>query len=214
MQKGIRMKNTMTIKKIFVITSSFFFCLPAMAEEKFSINGDILGYNTNPDGEIEWKDVEELKAILLDNPKITKLTLSSGGGGIDPAQEMADIIIDFELDTHVVGECASACVYLFLAGNKRTMQKGSKMGFHQSYWEAENIEEFYNDWKERVGWANPYEFASWLYESTQGDILIELEYYLERGVDGKFAIKTLQAASDEMWYPRRAELRRAGVLTD
>ena len=208
------MKNTTIIRKVFIITSSFFLCFPAMAEEKFSVNGNTLGYDTNPDGEIEWKDMEELKTILLDNPKITKLILSSGGGGIDPAQEMADIIIDFELDTHVVDECASACVYLFLAGSKRTMQRGSKLGFHQSYWDAANIEEFYNYWKEKVGWANPYEFASWIYGTTQDDVLIELEYYLERGVDGKFAIKTLQATSDEMWYPRRKQLEQAGVLKD
>ena len=208
------MKNTMTIKKIFVITSSFFFCLPAMAEGKFSINGNALGYNTNPDGEIEWKDVEELKAILLNNPKIAKLILSSEGGDIYSAREMADVIIDFELDTHVVGECTSACVDLFLAGNKRTMQRGSKLGFHQSWWDAADIEEYYNDLREEEGWADPYEFASWLYEDTQKELLIDLEYYLERGVDGKFAIKTLQATSDEMWYPRRAELKQAGVLTD
>ncbi len=202
------------MKNAFVIISSFFLCLPAMAEEKFSINGNALGYNTNPDGEIEWEDVEELETILLNNPKITKLILSSEGGEIDSAREMADIIIDFELDTHVIGECTSACIDLFLAGNKRTMQKGSKLGFHQSWWEASDIEEYYNDWREEEGWANPYEFASWLYEDTQKELLIDLEYYLERGVDGKFAIKTLQATSDEMWYPRRKELERAGVLKD
>ena len=71
------MKNTTIIRNAFIIILSFFLCLPAMAEEKFSINGDTLGYNTNPDGEIEWKDVEELRTILLDNPKITRLILSS-----------------------------------------------------------------------------------------------------------------------------------------
>ena len=208
------MKNTAIISNAFIVISSFFLCLPAMAEEKFSINGDTLDYNTNPNGEIEWKDVEELKTVLLDNPKITRLILSSEGGEIDSAREMADIIIDFELDTHVVDECTSACIDLFLAGNKRTMQRGSKLGFHQSYWDAADIEEYYKDMREEEGWADPYEFASWLYEDTQKQLLIDLEYYLERGVDGKFAIKTLQATSDEMWYPRRTELEQAGVLTD
>ena len=108
------MKNATIMGKIFMVTLSFFLCLPAMAEEKFSKNGDTLNYNTNPDGEIEWDDVGELKSILLDNPKITKLILSSEGGDVYSAREMASIIIDFELDTHVVGECASACVDLFL----------------------------------------------------------------------------------------------------
>lgn len=208
------MKNATIMRNALIIISSFFLCLPAMAEEKFSINGDTLGYNTNPDGEIEEEDVEELKTILLENPKITKLIFSSEGGEIYSAREMADIIIDFELDTHVVGECTSACVYLFLAGNKRTMQKGSKLGFHQFWWDAASIEEYYNDWREEEDWANPYEFASWLYGDAQNEVLIDLEYYLERGVDGKFAIKTLQAAGDEMWYPRRKELEQAGVINE
>lgn len=208
------MKNTTIIRNAFIITSSFFLCLPAMAEDKFSINGDTLGYNTNPDGEIEEEDVEELKTILLDNPKITKLILSSEGGEIYSAREMADIIIDFELDTHVVGECTSACVDLFLAGDKRTMQKGSKLGFHQSGWDVASIKEYYNYWREEEDWADPYEFASWLYGDAQNEVLIDLEYYLERGVDGKFAIKTLQAAGDEMWYPRRKELEQAGVINE
>ena len=48
--------------------------------------------------------------------------------------------------------------------------------------------------------------------SARVQILRDLKYLIERGVDGNFAIKTLTADSDDMWYPRRKELEAAGVV--
>ena len=48
--------------------------------------------------------------------------------------------------------------------------------------------------------------------NTQVEILRDLKYHIERGVDGNFEIKTLTADSDDMWYPRRKELEAAGVV--
>ena len=65
---------------------------------------------------------------------------------------------------------------------------------------------------EEEEWSNPFEFAEWLYEDTQAEILSDLEYMLERGVAASFAIQTLRADSDDMGYPRRKALVAAGVL--
>jgi hypothetical protein len=46
------------------------------------------------------------------------------------------------------------------------------------------------------------------------DAFTELKLLLERGVDPDFAIKTISAESDEMWYPRRKELIEANVITE
>ena len=51
-----------------------------------------------------------------------------------------------------------------------------------------------------------------MYKDTQVQILRDLKYFIELGVDGNFAIKTLTADSDDMWYPRRKELEVAGVV--
>ena len=67
--------------------------------------------------------------------------------------------------------------------------------------------------KNDEGWVDSFEFASWLFDDTQSDIFRDFEYLLERGVEAKFAIKTLKADSDGMWEPRISELRSAGVLT-
>ena len=47
---------------------------------------------------------------------------------------------------------------------------------------------------------------------TQSEILTDLEYLIERKFSASFAIKTLKASSDDMWYPRRKELENAGVI--
>ena len=189
----------------------------AVLAEKFKLDGEILFYDTDsaPPGqdEINWQDVETLVFLLRQQQQIEVLHLNSAGGLIEAAREMADIIIDFELDTRVTDECASACVTLFLAGESRQLNRGGRLGFHRSSWDAASMEEYYKDAQADIGWDSLYEFASWSYEEAQKDVLSEMEYLLERGVDPEFAIKTLRAENADMWFPRRRELTLAGVLS-
>ena len=189
----------------------------AVLAEKFKLDGVILFYDTDsaPPGqdEINWQDVETLVFLLRQQQQIEVLHLNSAGGLIEAAREMADIIIDFELDTRVTDECASACVTLFLAGESRQLDRGGRLGFHRSSWDAASMEEYYKDAQADIGWDSLYEFASWSYEEAQKDVLSEMEYLLERGVDPEFAIKTLRAENADMWFPRRRELTLAGVLS-
>ena len=189
----------------------------AVLAEKFKLDGEILFYDTDsaPPGqdEINWQDVETLVFLLRQQQQIEVLHLNSAGGLIEAAREMADIIIDFELDTRVTDECASACVTLFLAGESRQLDRGGRLGFHRSSWDAASMEEYYKDDRADMGWDSLYEFGSWSYEEAQKDVLSEMEYLLERGVDPEFAIKTLRAENADMWFPRRRELTLAGVLS-
>jgi len=189
----------------------------AVLAEKFKLDGETLFYDTDsaPPGqdEINLQDVETLVFLLRQQQQIEVLHLNSAGGLIEAAREMADIIIDFELDTRVTDECASACVTLFLAGESRQLDRGGRLGFHRSSWDAASMEEYYKDARADIGWDSLYEFASWSYEEAQKDVLSEMEYLLERGVDPEFAIKTLRAENADMWFPRRRELTLAGVLS-
>ncbi len=194
-------------------------CNIATASDKFVIDGNTIIYDTYAasdeyEQEITWDDVDELESLLKSNKSIAKIELNSGGGIIEAAVFMADLIIDFELDTNVNGTCESACTLVFLGGEKRTVERGSWLGFHQSYWDASYIQDFYEQNKESDSWSNPFDFASWLYEDTQQEVLRNLEYFVERGVDARFAIKTMRATSDDMWYPRRKELEAAGVIVE
>ena len=129
------------------------------------------------------------------------------------AYEISDLIIDFDLDTHVNGVCHSSCTILFLAGNKRTVERGSTLGFHQLHWPAESQRVYY-DYYLGTDWNDEFEYAEWLYNDAQATILLDMEYLLERGVESYFAIKTLQADPNDMWIPRRKELINAGVIIE
>ena len=195
------------------------FALPSWANEKFSINGDTIIYDTfkaadETLAEINWEDTNVLAKILSENPNIKTLQLNSLGGIIDAAEYMSDIIIDFELNTHVVGECSSSCAILFIAGEKRTIQRGSWLGFHQGSWDKDSIKEHYEYNKAEYGWANEFEHSSWIYKDTQKQIFRDMEYLIERGVEPLFAIKTMKADNEDMWYPRRKELEAAGVIRE
>ena len=188
-------------------------------EGKFALRGDTLVYDTvttaaEGEDEIANEDVDMLRDLLRANRNITTLELNSEGGSVWAGEEMARIVIDFDLDTIVSGECFSSCVTIFLGGNSRRMMLGSKIGFHQNSWSPASTENYYEKWRESNDWETPFDFASWIYEDTQGEVVEDLTYMIERGVDAAFAVKAKAVRSDDEWYPSRLELMQAGVLRD
>lgn len=189
---------------------------PADAGDRFRVDRTTLIYDTetgpDPVG-IHQGDVETLVGILRETEGLTTLRLNSTGGGYYAAFDLANVVIDFELDTEIVDECSSACAYVFLGGKQRTMWRGARLGFHRTYWDAENVESFFNAQRDERGWTTPFEFASWNYEDTQLEVYERLKFMTARGVSPGFAIETLRADSHDMWYPYRLHLIAAGVLT-
>ena len=210
----------MSTRLFAVFFVAMIFPLTATSQaSKFELNGSTLIYDTSSasneqEQEITWEDVDELDALLKSERSIKEIELNSVGGDVEAAFYMADLIIDYELDTNVNGTCESACTLMLLAGERRTVERGSWVGFHQSYWDAPFIQNYFERNKESKGWSNAFEFASWMYEDTQREVLRNLQYFVERGVDAGFAIKTMKATSDDMWYPRRKELEAAGVIVE
>ena len=202
------------------VLSAVFLATTATAQDdadiaaKFTVAGDTLIYDTEnlSDAEIETDDIDHLLKLLRGNESIKTVELNSGGGSIYAGIEMARIIIDFELDTLVNGECASSCVRMFLGGHNRQMTLGSKIGFHQAQWSPRNIQGYYEDWAENEGWDTPFDFASWLYEDTQREFHEDLTFMIDRGVDAAFAAKAKGTPNADMWYPTRTELTLARVL--
>lgn len=188
------------------------------ATPKLYVDGETLVYDTTNghDGhsDIEREDVEVLRALLQAHPEVSVLQLTSSGGSVWAAQIISDIVIDFGLDTRVDGDCDSSCVTIFLAGKNRTMTGGSRLGFHQVQWSADNIQEYYEREANDFGWTTPWEFAEWMYLDTQQEVYRTLNYMVSRGVDPAFAIQSIRKPDGSMWRPYRAVLRAAGVLTE
>ena len=113
---------------LFVLTA-----FTAFADEKkygsFIFNTDI------PDtlffiDKIKANDSFELRKALR-NHDIQNIVLASPGGSVWEALNMAGIIFDKELRTYIPrgGDCASACSFLFFAGNQRLVD--GQLGVHQ-----------------------------------------------------------------------------------
>ena len=189
------------------------------ADGKFQIAGDRLILDTESVAEglvdqIEASDADDLLRLLQAHPEIRVVELNSTGGSYWAGRRMADTIIDFDRDTHVNGECSSICTRVFLAGTRRTMSRGSRIGFHQFWWSPPSIERYYADKAESEGWNSPFEFAAWIYTDPQSEIHENLIYMVRRKVDPVFAIETLKTPPDDLWYPYRIRLLAAGVLTE
>lgn len=186
---------------------------------KFVVEGEILHYNTElapkaEEREIRDDDLDYFDKVLKENPNIKVVYLTSWGGDVEAANEIASLIIDYELNTHTVDICFSACPTIFLGGEKRTLQRGSKIGFHRSWWPIDGLKAYYEDNKETEGWKDVFSFAAWVHEYTQDEIYRDFRFLLERGVAPLFAIETLQEGPEGGWYPRRKELREANFLTE
>ena len=210
------------LKQIGIVSLSILLnSVNVYANEKFKVDGDILHYNTEIAVDEEKKrinndDVDYLLKSLKDNPKIKTIHLTSWGGTVSAAADMSDIIIDFGLNTHVKEICFSACNLLLIGGEIRTLEKGSKIGFHRSSWDSESMKDYYKDKEnqEYFGWKNEFDFSSWVYDDSQEDIYKQFKYYLERGISPEFVIETMRARSEDGWYPRRKELLEANIITN
>ena len=82
-------------------------------------------------GMIVPEDVTRLQ-VWLKNEKVKFLFLDSEGGYQKPALEMAGLIYDRKMTVYVAkgDTCASACLTLFSAGDKRFFQYGSSLAVH------------------------------------------------------------------------------------
>jgi len=205
---------------------------PALAETRFTLDGNRLIYDTSlpvdataidpssgmtPEdtiGDIAYEDVATLRSILSRHEgRIDTMRLTSDGGYIEAAYEMAAIITDYGLRTEVEGECASACAILFASGTERVMNRGGRIGLHPSSWGVEAMRSYYEDWREDSGWKDEFAFAEWVYDEGQRDANKLITHLLNRGVKADFAVKVISIGINGMWYPTRAEIEEAGLIT-
>ena len=120
-------RNYIKSFKILILTY-IFLAIQTNAEERFFVTNETLFYNSeietsNGSFGIIFEDIDDFKMLLEQNLDITKVSLTSYGGFVEAAYEIADLILDYNLDTHLEGDCESACTILFLAGNKRTAKE-------------------------------------------------------------------------------------------
>lgn len=86
------------------------------------------------DGDIQKGDDEKFRKIAAEHSDAIVL-LNSDGGAIAPAMDIGRTIKLREYSTAVYNDssCASACALIWIAGIRRAIFDGGKVGFHASY---------------------------------------------------------------------------------
>ncbi|WP_394728937.1 hypothetical protein [Altererythrobacter sp. GH1-8] len=130
----------------------------------------------------------EFSELLEANGNVRKVVLSSAGGRSIEGTRIGQLIRERSLDTHVEGNCESACTLALLAGQRRTASFGSTVGFHQPSFPGTTAVE-------------------------QAGLIEDLsQEYSRAGVSFSFIRRAMQASPDEMWYPDETALFEANVL--
>ena len=131
---------------------------------------------------------DDFEQALETHPDATAVELEGPGGLLDEGTQIAQLIESRNLVTVVTDECSSACTYAFAGGHTRALEHGGRLGFHDS--------------------RSPSVLLEWFKDTSSED------YFLtERGYDRDFIARTHDVPSYDIWYPTRAELKSAGVVT-
>lgn len=128
-----------------LVAVSVAFCLPSLAgAAEFTVS--VLpapGISTiNISGEILKRDDIKFRSALTNVlPLLAVVVMESPGGNLQAGLNIGREISARAYSTVVKSGaiCASACALAWLAGDKRYMAPGAKIGFHAAYAEEENI---------------------------------------------------------------------------
>lgn len=144
------------------------------------------------DGDLSLGLTKIVRATLKDNPQISEFWMRSKGGNIFEARGLAKLIVERKMRTYVTDECSSACTIVFIAGANRDIAPEAKIGFHQ--------------------YALQYRSALYGLD-LEAEQRKDQSFFLAQGVSAGFIERIFDKPHSQIWYPDRAELASAGVLS-
>lgn len=138
-------------------------------------------------GPMRYGSAEAMEKVLQENPRYTLIELESPGGHVVEGFRMAQLLADRKMDTVVLGECASACTFLFVTGQERYLGPNARMGFHRS------------------GRRNVFSDAGW---SVTDHKIAQL--YGRFGTSGEFVRKALKEPIYRVWWAPHDDMYASG----
>lgn len=141
------------------------------------------------DGEFAPGLSKYLKQLLDNHGDMKGVVLNSDGGRVYEARGVAKIIDERQLETYVFNACRSACTTAFIAGSRRYLGEGGRLGFHQ-----------------------------YLLQSVLPKIDVaaeqekDLTFFRAKGVELIFLEKLFNTPHDSMWYPDVEDLLQSNVI--
>ena len=196
------------LKYIFILIITYSLSLPLVAEEFVIDNNDLVISG----GKVG--DVDKILSLLENNENINRVVFNGVyQGGQTDGLEISDLIIDFELDTHIIDYCWGNCIFMFMGGQNRTMAKGSELAINMTGYRLEFIEGIIEN-KDYEVLGSLSEYIVWVDEVAREEIIEYFTLLLEQGVKPSFIIESIEKASKENWIPRRKQLLEANILTE
>ena len=196
------------LKYIFILIITYFLSLPLVAEEFVIDNNDLVISGA------KVGDVDKILSLLENNENINRVVFNGVyQGGQTDGLEISDLIIDFELDTHIIDYCWGNCIFMFMGGQNRTMAKGSELAINMTGYRLEFIEGIIEN-KDYEVLGSLSEYIVWVDEVAREEIIEYFTLLLEQGVEPSFIIESIEKASKENWIPRRKQLLEANILTE
>ena len=148
----------------------------------------VTGRELHINGHLTINLAKAFTALINKHPDVNQISMTSPGGRIDTALQIASIISERNLNTVVVGKCSSACTIIFLSGKTRMFDIDATLGFHSPSVLG------LSDTEARV--RSP--------EVT--------DVYEAAGLSGAFISQALRTSSTKIWYPSDDILIEAGAV--
>lgn len=140
-------------------------------------------------GPVGMGDGARVQALLAGARGVRMVELDSPGGRLKEAGLIAAAVREGGWPTRAVGDCESACTLIYLAGSRRQLMPGARLGFHRA----------------ASGSVNP------ALDALANRMLAQT--YREAGLPEHFLVRTLATPPQRMWYPARDELVGGGLIT-
>jgi hypothetical protein len=168
-------------------------------------------------GEIDSSTPQKFQEFLNKEPNVRKIVLHSSGGNLIAGLKLGKLFRQNKLHVSIgrtnridgwssseinVGICASACAYAFLGGVSRTIEEGSRIGFHQ----------FYRS-KLTEADSSPIQLQGYTLSTEQLMSGIIASYIVEMGVDARVMTIASVAGKNEMLSPNDSKLKALKVIT-
>jgi|SRR5262249_1061143 len=116
-----------------------------------TVNSNTIMFN----GRVGPDDFYRLGNVMIANPQVRTVVLSSPGGYVLAALKIGMIIHTLEYATVAADMCGSACVIIWASGTSRTLRKSASLLMHCVYDQktkkcdpqaAEMVEKFFREW--------------------------------------------------------------------
>jgi len=141
------------------------------------------------EGPIGLGDAQRLRTLTAQAGALRIVELDSPGGRLKEGEQIAALVRNASWHTRTTGACESACTLVHMAGQRKQLLPGAKLGFHRA----------------SAGTVNP------VLDALANRELVRI--YREAGLPERFIERTLATPASRMWYPSRDELVGAGLVS-